>query len=221
MHHPKGWNSQKARRPGYVKNPDAVKQGVNRNPVDITALSAEEWQAKGWKPAPVDDSSKDAGRLTEHIEQLKRAGGGTVFLPAKIKPDGTVENIVQARVEYEGPRQGHWAVVDGKRRWIEGQHCYNRQLDPHSLEHVNKTVVMNKNPKLVIVGTQMENPVTGRKRVVPTNELDPEARMLRLGRTVHVKHADGWDGMSAKAALRAAAKIEDGTAKFLAAGRHE
>lgn len=71
-----------------------------------------------------------------------------VTMPTTME-NGTLENIQQSELITQGPKKGHWAEVNGKRTWIEGQHNYNRQQNPKNHEHINKTVVMNRNVKAV------------------------------------------------------------------------
>ena len=108
-----------------------------------------------------------------------------VWLPPKIDIDGSVENILQGSTVMEGPKQGHWAKVNGKREWIEGQHNYKRQRNPRSPdEAIIGTRVMNQNPKI-----QIES---GLDKDSGKYYLVENARIIRLGRTV-LRHETFFD----------------------------
>lgn len=212
MYHPKGWKTPK--RQGYVKSHDAVRNGPSRDPerAKTTKLSDEQLAALGWKPAPKETLSAE---LQEYVELLKRNGGGQIYLPPVVRADGTVANIVQGRVEKDGPEQGHWSTVNGKRKWFKGQHNYNRQQNPRTNEPITETKVMNLNLRMEVVGPKYRDERTGKMRTIPDKNLVEDGRIIKLGRIADIKHADGWDGLSAKAFDRAARHIENGSAKFL------
>lgn len=199
----KGWKSKKG--PGYVKSHDACRNGVSRKALDIEPLTDEQWVEKGWKPAPEVDE--------QHVYNMKIAADKIVFLPATINKDGTVENMRQFIVEKDGPEQGHWGErADGKRIWIEGQHNYKRQMNPHTHEHVTGTNLMNRNTRLEMQGDKKRNEVTGKTYTLPSKNLEVEARISRYGRTVNVKKAPGC--ASARAVERALQHVQNKTANF-------
>lgn len=122
--------------------------------------------------------NKDFSNLLGNSERKQ------VWLPAQIHADGTLENILQGTVVNDGPQKGHWAVINGKRKWIEGQHNYNRQRNPRNPdEAVIGTKVMNTNPRIQIESGLDED---GKSYLVDN------ARIIRLGRTV-TRHETFFD----------------------------
>lgn len=204
----KGWKSKKG--PGYVKSHEACRNGVSRKAQVVTEMTDEQLAEKGWKPAPEVDE--------QHVYNMKIAADKIVFLPAVIKKDGTVENIRQFVVEADGPQQGHWANVNGKRQWIDGQHCYPRQMNPHTHEHVTGTNIMNRNSRVKMLGSKGRNETTGRTYTMPSENLENEARISRYGRTVNVKKAPGC--ASARAVERALQHVQNRTANFFEANKN-
>lgn len=217
QNHPKGWNRHNP--PGYVKSHNAVKNGASRRAQEVIVLSDEEHAARhGWQPAPKGhlelSQDEQERRIKAYLKDLAATTGGTVYLPPRVNPDGTIKNIRQFAIKAEGPEQGHWANINGKRIWIEGQHNYPRQMNPRTHEHVEGTQIMNRNTKLVELGDVQRNELTGKTYVRSAREFDADARIIRYGKVVSVKKAPGWDGMAAKAFDRAAKHIKDKTANF-------
>lgn len=100
----------------------------------------------------------DLGIKCQYVAPDEIAGG--VYVDEKtgrvVISEPEVKNIIQAHREKRGPRQGHWVQIGGERKWIEGQHNYNRQLNPLTPEEpILGTAVMNENPKLAMEGTMM------------------------------------------------------------------
>lgn len=153
--------------------------------------------------------------LQGFVNELKKVSGGTVYLPATIDSNGAVHNMRQFATVKQGPEQGHWSTVNGKRKWFKGQHNYVRQQNPRTHEHVNESKVMNHNTRLDELGDKKRNPITGKKYTVPSKKLETEARIMRFGMVKHVRKAPGFDGMAASAIERAAKRLKNGTAKFM------
>lgn len=129
-----------------------------------------------------------------------------VWLPPKINPDGTLENISQGVVKKKGPEKGHWAKVNGKRKWIEGQHNHNRQRNPRNVEEpVLGTRLMHTNPKMI---RSVE------KDGSDVRYLEQDSRIIRLGRTV-TRHETFWD-KGFDDSLKRAAKIVNSANKHKA-----
>jgi hypothetical protein len=220
-YHPKGWKRVKRgnQTQGYVKSHDAVKNGSNRRMQNVVELTSEQHIERGWKPAPADTmtAKEKHDAMVAYLKDLKATTGGIVFLPPVVNPDGTIENIAQFTTVSDGPEEGHWANVNGKRVWMKGQHNYVRQQDPRTHEHVNESKVMNRNGRAVMLGDRKTNRFTGQHYTRPSKELESEARISRYGRTVHMCKAPGFDGMIEKAVARAAKHIENKTAEIIAA----
>lgn len=124
-----------------------------------------------------------------------------VTLPATFK--GKFENIQQAEMVEEGPERGHWAMVNGKRTWIEGQHCYPRQQNPRTNEHINKTVILNRNIKL--------EPLEDNGDLIASSDAASSTRaspiVVKYGKTVKVVRGDYWEQVAAQALREAKTRL--------------
>ena len=115
------------------------------------------------------------------------------WMPAIIKANGQVENMTQAYVVTKGARKGETNYKTRKRPTKYGKY-----------EVRQGTFVANKH-------TEVE--------VLHTNEIDQDARILKLGRNVRATDLDGWDGIFAQAAK--AAILELSARKYEARGNTE
>lgn len=104
------------------------------------------------------DLNPQAQGITDPEEQLKWYEETKILMRAQIDENG-IRNARVGHNEVKGPEAGRWAkptqdnglkaAVAGRRVWIEGQHCYPRQIDQRTGEHVNRTVTMNMNVEAV------------------------------------------------------------------------
>ena len=135
-------------------------------------------------PSTVSHGSTENIFLNNDVSSLFHSSRKQVWLPARINANGTVENLSQGVVENQGPEKGHWATVNGKRKWIEGQHNHNRQRNPRNVEEaVIGTRLMNTNPKMI---RSVE------KDGSDVKYLEQDSRIIRLGRLV-TKHETFFD----------------------------
>lgn len=121
--------------------------------------------------------------MSHDFEQVKRKRTKMAWMPATITTGGLAENLIQGFVEKDGPERGHWAhkpksngmisQMSGKRKWIKGQHNYNRQHNPkNQQENILGTRLMNENAKMVKVVDDNGNYV---------KELVDNAKIIRYG----------------------------------------
>lgn len=102
-------------------------------------------------------------------------------MPAVIKENGQVENISQAYVTTKGAAKGETNYKTRKRPTKYGQ-----------FKTKQGTFVANNHIEV---------------KVLKTNEIDQDARIIRLGRNVRATQLDGWDGLFAQAAKAAAIQL--------------
>ena len=119
---------------------------------------------------------------------------------------GKLENIQESELVTEGPDAGHWAEpsqkTNYKRKWIEGQHCYPRQQNPKTHEHINKTVVMNRNVKAIKIennGDFAGSDSSTRDRPIIT----------KYAKTYRKVKGDYWDVVAGLAARKAQRIVQE------------
>lgn len=110
-----------------------------------------------------------------------------VWMPAIIKANGQVENMTQAYVTTRGAGKGETNYKTRKRPTKYGQ-----------FKTEQGTFVANKHIEV---------------EILRTNEIDVDARIIRLGRNVRATMADGWDGILAQACKEAALALSSRTTR--------
>lgn len=125
-------------------------------------------------PAPINADSVQA-----YVKWLKQQTNEKVWLPARINPDGTIDNVTQAHVRIMGAKKGE---SNFKKSQKPTKHGYKKGCDLG-------TYVMNLHPEY---------------EIVKTNEIDIDAKVLRYGKTVKRRYLTPQDRIFAQAAERAA-----------------
>jgi hypothetical protein len=131
----------------------------------------------------------DQARLKErqkYVNWLLADSRRTVFVPAQVNSDGTIDNAVQAYIRTKGARAGESNFKKSQRPARKGTFSEGSDLG---------TFVQNLHPEYTILRTR---------------EIDIDAKVLRYGTRLAVKRlaardsAAGWDQIAAYSQARAA-----------------
>jgi hypothetical protein len=134
-----------------------------------------------------------------YINWLEADSRRTVFVPAQVNSDGTIDNAVQAYRRITGARSGECNFKKSQRPARKGTFSEGCERG---------TFVQNLHPEYVIARTR---------------EIEIDAQVLRYGVTLAVKRlaardsAAGWDQIAAISAERAADYLQTQQKKDLAA----